>query len=106
VTQILTCIVWCAAFGALGLVARKGLTPANLMFDWPNTGLVTASWAALVAGLLSLLMATQLPGAWREERRIHGWSIWRKIRHTATVGVFLVFTAILAAWGALEPWSS
>ena len=106
VTQIFTCLVWCVAFAAFAIFARDGLKPANLMFDWPNSWLVVASWSALVAGLLSFLMVTQLPGAWREERRIHGWSIWRKLRHTGTVGVFLVFTAILAAWGALEPWSS
>jgi len=106
VTQIVTCLIWCIAFAAFAIFAKRGLSPVSLMFDWPNRWLVIASWAALIAGVLSLVMVTQIPGAWREERRIHGWSIWRKIRHTSTVGVFLVFTAILAAWGALEPWSS
>ena len=97
---------WCAAFGAFALFVRSGLSDAVLMFDWPNRWLVLASWAALIAGVLSLVMVLQLPGAWREERRIAGWSLWRKVRHTGTIGVFLAFTAILAAWGALEPLSS
>ncbi len=106
ITQVVTCVVWCLAFGAFFLFAKNGLSSADLMFDWPNRWLVLASWSALTAGLLSLLMVTQLPGAWREERRIHGWSVWRKVRHTFTVAVFLVFTGVLASWGALEPWSS
>jgi hypothetical protein len=51
-------------------------------------------------------MLVQIPGVWREERRIHGWSGWRKFRHTMTIFVFLGFATVLAAWGALEPWSS
>jgi hypothetical protein len=106
VTQVVTCVVWCLAFAAFALFAESGLSRSALMFDWPNRWLVVASWSALLAGALSVLMVTQLPGAWREERRIHGWSIWRKLRHTGTVIVFLVFSGVLAAWGALEPWSS
>jgi CubicO group peptidase (beta-lactamase class C family) len=106
VTQVVTCVVWCVAFGAFYLFVKGGLSTADLMFAWPSRWLILASWAALIAGLLSLLMVTQLPGVWREERRIHGWSVWRKLRHTGTVAVFLVFTGVLAAWGALEPWSS
>jgi CubicO group peptidase (beta-lactamase class C family) len=106
VTQLVTCVVWCMAFGAFYLFAKDGLSTAELTFDWPNRWLILTSWAALLAGLLSFLMVTQLPGVWREERRIHGWSVWRKLRHTGTVAVFLVFTGVLAAWGALEPWSS
>jgi CubicO group peptidase (beta-lactamase class C family) len=106
ITQLATCVVWCVAFGAFYLFAKGGLSTADLMFDWPSRWLVLASWAALIAGVLSLLMVTQLPGVWREERRIHGWAVWRKLRHTGTVAVFLAFTGVLAAWGALEPWSS
>ena len=106
VTQVITCVVWCLAFGAFYLFVKGGLSTVDLMFAWPSRWLVLASWAALIAGVMSLLMVTQLPGVWREERRIHGWSVWRKLRHTGTVAVFLMFTGVLAAWGALEPWSS
>ena len=106
VTQLATCAVWCVAFVAFYIFAKNGLSTADLMFGWPSRWLILASWTALIAGLLSLLMVTQLPGVWREERRIHGWSIGRKLRHTGAVAVFLAFTGVLAAWGALEPWSS
>jgi CubicO group peptidase (beta-lactamase class C family) len=106
VTQIIGCLAWCAAFFAFFMFAGGDLAPPRLMFDWPNRWLVTASWAALLAGLLSVVMLFQLPGAWRDERRIPGWSVWRKLRHTGAIAVFLIFTAVLAAWGALEPWSS
>ena len=105
-TQVITCVVWCLAFAAFYLFTRDGLSTSRLMSDWPNRWLIVASWSALIAAALSLVMMTQLAGVWREERRIHGWPAWRKARHTITVGVFLVFTAVLAAWGALEPWSS
>jgi CubicO group peptidase (beta-lactamase class C family) len=106
VVQITGCIAWCFAYGFFGLFLKSDLAHNDLMFAWPDRWLVLASWSALTAGVLTLTMAVQLPGAWREERRIHGWSVWRKLRHTATVGVFLALTVVLAAWGALEPWSS
>ena len=104
--QIATCVVWCLALCLFGLFLKNGAGPSALMFDWPNRWLVVASWAALTAAILSLATAVQVPGVWREGRRIQGWSLWRKIRHTGTVILFIAFSALLGAWGALEPWSS
>jgi CubicO group peptidase (beta-lactamase class C family) len=105
-TLAITCILWCAAFWCFWTVAKGGLSAERFVFAWPNGWLTAASWCALAASLLSVVMLGQLPSACREERRIHGWSAWRKVRHAATVIVFLAFAGVLAAWGALEPWSS
>jgi CubicO group peptidase (beta-lactamase class C family) len=104
--QIVTCLTWCAAFATFGVFVAGGLDRDRLMFDWPNQWLVTTSWLALGGGVLTLAMAMQLPGVWREGRRIHGWSVWRKLRYSARLCTFLALTAVLAAWGVLEPWSS
>jgi CubicO group peptidase (beta-lactamase class C family) len=106
ITQGIACSAWIGAFSGFGLFLAGGLDTYHLLFDWPNTWLTLASWSALVATLLCVLMLVQIPGVWREERRIHGWSVWRKFRHTTTIFVFLGFATVLAAWGALEPWSS
>ena len=106
ITQGVACVAWAVAFVCFGLFLRGDADPYRLLFTWPNGWLVAASWSGLIAALLSVLMLVQIPGVWREERRIHGWSIARKFRHTATIFVFLAFSVVLASWGALEPWSS
>ncbi len=106
ITLAITCLFWCAAFWCFWTMAKGGLSAERFVFAWPNRWLTAASWCALAASLLSVVMLGQLPSACREERRIHGWSAWRKVRHAATVMVFLAFAGVLAAWGALEPWSS
>jgi len=100
------CAAWLIAFGCFAWFARRGVDLASLAFAWPSKPLIAASWAAVAASLLSITMLLQMPGAWREERRILGWSGWRKIRHLLVTAIFLTFAAVLAAWGGLEPWSS
>jgi CubicO group peptidase (beta-lactamase class C family) len=106
ITQGLTCVVWSLAFVGFGLFLKNAADPQRFLFGWPDGWLVAASACALAAALLSVVMLVQVPGVWREERRRHGWSVWRKFRHTVTIFLFLGFSVILAAWGALEPWSS
>ena len=84
----------------------SGASASDLLRPWPDPWLVGASSVALAAAALSLLGVLQLPGALAEGRRLSGWAVGRKLRHAATVLVFVAFAAVLASWGALEPWSS
>jgi hypothetical protein len=104
--QVGGCLVFTAAFLAFGLFLNSGVDAETLMFNWPNQWLVASSWCALLAALFTVAMAAQLPGVWREGRRVQGWGLARKLRYTASLLVFIGFLAVLAAWGGLEPWTS
>ena len=104
--QSFTAALWLVALAAFTVFALTGTRAAGLQRSWPNAWLVGASASALGAALLTLAQLTQLPGAWRGERRGQGWSAGRKLRHTATVLAFAAFAFVLWGWGALEPWSS
>ena len=104
-TQAVTALVWLLAGAGFTVWAVRTADPAWLMYNWPNPWLIGASWLALVAGLLSLVLIVQLPAVWRGERRLPGWSDWRKLRHSLTVLIYLALTVVLGAWGALEPWA-
>ena len=104
--QSLTSLLWLCALGAFTVWALTGAAEGRLQRDWPNPWLVGASSAALAAALLTVVQLIQLFGVWRGDRRLQGWSGWRKLRHTATVLAFAAFSFVLLGWGALEPWSS
>ena len=48
--------------------------------------------------------AALLPWVWRRSPSAQGWSLWRKLRFTLAMAIFVSFGALLAAWGALRPW--
>ena len=104
-TQAIGAGLWIVAAIAFTIWLLLSADPAQLVFHWPSPWLLAASWLALAAAVLSLFMAFQLPGVWRGERRVAGWTGWRKLRHTITVLVYLVFGVLLAGWGALQPWT-
>lgn len=95
-----TSLLWVLG-GVLGAVWFTGSRTT-----WPNPILIAGSSCALAATLFSLIMLLQLPRALRTDRRGMGWSAAKRLRHAYTVFVFLALGVVLAAWGALEPWSS
>lgn len=104
--QGLAAVLWLGAMAAYAVSARGEVDAGDFMRRWPDAWLVGGSAAALAAAVLTAVQVGQLPGAWAEGRRLSGWAAGRKLRHTLTVLVFAGFAAVLAAWGALEPWSS
>lgn len=104
--EVGTGAVWLTAVGVFGLWLRTASDAGKLMYDWPSPLLIAASATALIAALLTVLMALTLRKVWAGERRNAGWSSGRKLRHTATTLVYLGFSAILAAWGGLSFWTS
>jgi len=78
----------------------------QIFFDWPSAWLVTASASALVAALLTIATVILLIFVWRGGRRLDSWSVGRKMRFTATVVIFALFSLVLATRGGLYPWAS
>jgi hypothetical protein len=101
-----TATVWLAAGAVFGAWRLGVHDAADLMYRWPSPTLIASSTLALLAALMSVVMAIQLRKVWNGERRIIGWSTGRKLRHSLTVLVYLAFALVLGAWGGLAPWSS
>ena len=100
-------VLWLLA-GAFLAIWSWGATrdAAQSFFDWPGGFILVASACALVAAVATVGQLLSLPSVWRGGRRLDSWTGGRKLTFTVTVLVFLAFSGILAAWGALEPWNS
>ena len=97
--------LWLVALGLFGLWLAGTGNLANVMYNWPGVPLIIGSAAALVAAILSLVTVLFLPLVWRGGRRVDSWTVSRKIRFTVASLILLSYAALLATWGALEPWS-
>jgi hypothetical protein len=105
--QTTAAVLWILAMISLAAWTGGAMADhAQTFFDWPGGFILIASACALVAALASLGQMLLLPGVWRGGRRLDSWTTGRKLSFTLTVAVFMVFSAMLAVWGALEPWNS
>ncbi|HEX6860847.1 MAG TPA: serine hydrolase domain-containing protein [Caulobacteraceae bacterium] len=103
--QTTQAVLWLAALATFGSWAAGTGDPANVVYNWPGVSLVLASACALVAAVLTLITVGLAPVIWRGGRRVDSWTLGRKLRFTLTVLIFAAFSADLAYWGALTPWS-
>jgi hypothetical protein len=97
--------MWLVVFTTFALWAGSAGDDANIIYGWPGPMLLAASITALLAALLSLLLLLLLFPSLRADWR-GGWTLFRRLRHTATVLIFCGFSFLLLAWGALAPWSA
>jgi hypothetical protein len=103
--ELVASVFWIvSAVGFAVWALRAASDSANALYGWPGPWLLTGSAAALLASLVSLVLAALAFTVWRSDR--HGWSLGRRVRHTITAVLFLANAALLASWGALEPWSA
>ncbi|MEO8779864.1 MAG: serine hydrolase domain-containing protein [Rhodanobacter sp.] len=100
--QLLAAGAWLIAAGA-GIVFISGANEAHLVFDWPSAPMLTASFAALSASLLSIGILIALPFAWMADE---GWGLWRKLRFSVASLLFCALGVQLGFWGFLEPWAT
>jgi hypothetical protein len=98
--------LWLTSIALLVIWATGASDIANVLYDWPAPLVIAASLAALLASIATAAAAIPLPLVWRRSGSDSAWSLWRKARATITVLVFAAFAALLAAWGALQPWAS
>lgn len=100
-----------------GFIASTGLFLAwaqsasgadnSYFYNWPGPLVLGGSWVGLISALLTAALVALLPLAWRGSRdATGGWTIWRKLRHTAGVLSLAAFAGILLYWGALQPWAA
>lgn len=99
--HLLASAAWLVSIIAMTVFADDATNLRNLIFGWPGAALLTASYASLLATLLSLLALIALPFVWIGEG---GWGRWRKIRFSASIVLFCALGAMLAIWGFLQPW--
>lgn len=79
----------------------------SFFYNWPGPLVVGGSALALAAAVITLALAVLLPFAWMGRRSADGgWTVWRKVRQTAGVLVFVGFAALLGYLGALQPWAA
>ncbi|MEO8115445.1 MAG: serine hydrolase domain-containing protein, partial [Phenylobacterium sp.] len=98
-------VLWLASLALFGLWASKTGDQAQVMYRWPGALLVTASACALVAAALTVTTVVALPAVWRGGRRVDSWTHLHKAFFSVTVGIYALFSLVLALWGALSPWS-
>jgi CubicO group peptidase (beta-lactamase class C family) len=97
--------LWLIALALFGLWALGASDEAKIMYEWPGPWLIIASACALVAAAMTLVTAVILPSVWRGGRRVDSWTSGRKAAFSATVLIYLAFSALLGIWGALTPWA-
>lgn len=103
--QTAIAILWLLAMGLFGVFGAQAGDLGYVMYAWPTPYLLIGSACALVAALLTGLTVLMAPAVWRGGRRVDSWNGWRKLRFSLSTLIFAGFSALLALWGALEPWS-
>lgn len=104
--QTIQAVLWLIMLGAFALWFGKVSDTAAIFYDWPGPLLIIASSCGLVAAFLSVVVVILTPFVWRGGRRVDSFTQGRKLRFTWTAGVFLLFSAVLAFWGAIFPWAN
>ncbi|NBB16162.1 serine hydrolase [Caulobacter sp. SLTY] len=104
--QTIQAVLWLIMLAAFGLWFGKTGDIAAIFYDWPGPLLLTASACGFVAALLSVLVVGLTPFVWQGGRRVDSFTQGRKLRFTFTAGVFLLFSIVLAFWGAIFPWAN
>lgn len=104
--QTIQAVLWLIMLISFALWFGKVGDVAAIFFDWPGPLLIIASSCGLVAAGLSLVVVILTPFVWRGGRRVDSFTQGRKLRFTWTAAVFLLFSVVLAFWGAIFPWAS
>ena len=103
--QSLQGLLWLIAMGLLAGWSTGAGDPAWVVYGWPPLALIIASVCGLIAAAMALLSLLLIPLVWRGGRRLDSWGALRKTGYTITTLIFLTYGALLASWGALEPWT-
>ncbi len=103
--QTATAILWFVSFAGFAAFLAGTADIASIFYNWPPLSVRLFSWAALLASLLTLATLALLPMVWRTNPSTEGWSLWRKLRFSATELWFLALAGLLVLWGALQPWT-
>jgi hypothetical protein len=96
----LTGLTWLVALGALGAYLSRISANEFLVFsDWPGALLTFSVWANLGASVLTALSLIAVLAAWLNA----DWSVWRRTRILATLGVLIGLGVMVWRWNLLGP---
>jgi hypothetical protein len=104
--QLVVAVLWMIGAAAFAAWGARASDVVNIIYYWPPPLIRAASWATLMASVLTLGMILSLPAVWRRTPHEDGWSAWRKLRFSVVAMVFAAFGGLLALWGALQPWAA
>ena len=104
--QTIQAVLWIIMLASFALWFSKVGDVAAIFFDWPGPLLLIASSCGLVAAVLSVVVLILTPFVWQGGRRVDSFTQGRKLRFTWTAGAFLLFSVVLAGWGAIFPWAN
>lgn len=104
-SSILAIVASAALLTAAGL-AGVWMTMANdvakVAYAWPGPILTPAVLLVLLTQISAVALTALLPAA---VGRSGGWTLFRRVRHTAAVLALLALSLGLAAWGVAPPWA-
>lgn len=105
--SLVVAALWLLSVGAFMIWGAGAMENAEVaVYEWPHWAVRTGSILALLAAIGTIMLALLLWPAWKSaDRRGDGWSVFRKLRHTAAVAIWALFSVTLAFWGALSFWS-
>ncbi len=104
--RVAASLLWVVGAIAGAVTVLPAIEDASaIIYQWPTTGVLVFSSAALAASVLSAGTLLLLPAVWRGEPGPKQWSVWRKLRFSFSIVVFVALGALLASWGGLQPWN-
>jgi hypothetical protein len=99
--------LWLASAAVFAVWSAGANDSVRMVYRWPGPLLPTASALALAASVGCVVLLLSAPLTWRGPSEGEGgWSRWRMARHLGLALAFTSLAVLLAARGALTPWSS
>lgn len=102
--QTAAAATWLASLVAFGLFTATGMDLMAIALKWPGPFMTAFSWLGVLGAVLSLAGAPLLAPVWSGHGE-RSWGVWRRLRYSMTAVIFLGLAAVLAARGALQPWT-
>ena len=88
-------LAWLAFVGLMLTWVQGAMADETAAFyGYPGTLFTALLWSVPLLFVLVLVDVLHLPAAWRAR----GWGIWRKLRHTAVVAIYVFSAALLWIW--------
>jgi CubicO group peptidase (beta-lactamase class C family) len=101
--HVVTAALWLTSAAALAFFALAlSDDESTLVYDWPTPAVLTFSAVALLATTCSVAMLAMLPSTWQQSKE--RWALAQSLGYAVSAIVFTSCGALLAWWGALQPW--
>jgi CubicO group peptidase (beta-lactamase class C family) len=102
--QTAAAAIWLTSLIAFGIWAMDGMDLMVLALQWPGPFMTAFSWLTVLGAILSAAGLIFLAPVWGGHGE-RSWGLWRRLRYSMTAVIFLSLAAVLAARGAMQPWT-